>query len=199
MTARRPVLVVRPSPDLWDRLRRAVWGVVWIFLYRPSPRPLFAWRRFLLRLFGAKLGRGARPYPSARIWAPWNLVMHTQSCLADRVNCYNVATVVVGPHATVSQGAYLCTASHEYNSPGFELVTGSITIEPHCWVATEAFVGPGVTLHACSVVLARSVVVRDVPAGQVVGGNPARQVANRSIHTEAQDATPMGQGDRMHD
>lgn len=58
-----------------NKFMRAVWGLVWLGLYRPSPVPLHAWRRFLLRLFGAKIGAGAHPYPSSRIWAPWNLVM----------------------------------------------------------------------------------------------------------------------------
>lgn len=109
--------------------------------------------------------------------------MEEESCLADGAKCYNAANVILGARAIVSQGAYLCSASHDYNSSAFDLMVGEIRLEKDSWVAAEAFVGPGVTLHEGSVALARAVVVRDVPAWTVLAGNPARQVAMRKPHT----------------
>ena len=166
-------------PDLRDRLRRSAWRIVWLLLYRPSPNPLHAWRCWLLRCFGATIGPRAHPYPSARIWAPWNLVMEADACLANEVDCYNVAPVILRRGSIVSQKAYLCTASHDAADPAFPLTGGAIEIGDHAWVAAAAFVGPGVTVAAGAIAAAHAVVVRDVAAGEVVAGNPARAVSGR--------------------
>jgi putative colanic acid biosynthesis acetyltransferase WcaF len=143
-------------------------------LYRPTPTPLFAWRRMLLRVFGARIGAGAHPYPSVRVWAPWNLAMGEASCLADGVDCYSVDRIVIGRNAIVSQYVFLCTASHDFRQSGFPLITAPITIAEHAWVAADAFIGPGVTIGPRAVVGARAVVMRNVEPGTIVAGNPAK-------------------------
>ena len=179
-----------PSPhSLWNKLARLLWRAVWRTLYRPSPRPFHAWRRALLRLFGAKVGRGAHPYPSADIWAPWNLEMGEHSCLSEKVDCYSVNTIRLGPHATVSQYSFLCTASHDYTEQNMPLISSPIVIENGAWVAADVFIGPGVTVGEGSVVGARSTVMRDVRPWVVVCGNQARVVRNRTLNDAG------GQGD----
>lgn len=170
-----------PPPNLSDKLRRALWQMVWLVLYRPTPNQAHVWRRILLRAFGAKVGAGAHPYPSARIWAPWNLTMEADSCLANESDCYNVAPVVLRAHAVVSQKAYLCTASHEIGDDSFALTGAGIEIGAYAWVAAAAFVGPGVTIGAGAVAAACAVVVKDVAPGMVVAGNPARVVSESRL------------------
>jgi putative colanic acid biosynthesis acetyltransferase WcaF len=174
-------LVARPPLSRRNKMARVVWLAVWSTLYRLSPTPLFAWRAFLLRLFGAEVGPGAHPYPSARIWAPWNLVMKRGSCLAAGVDCYCVDRIVLGPDAVVSQRAFLCTASHAPREQGFALVTAPIEICEKAWIAAEAFVGPGVVIGRGATAGARAVVVHDVALGAVVVGNPARPVERRKL------------------
>ena len=101
-----------------NKLGRLAWRWVWLLLYRPSPIFLHTWRRMLLRLFGAKIGKPAYLYPSACIWAPWNLEMGDHSTLAHKVDCYSVDKVRIGSFTTVSQYSYLCTATHDYTDPG---------------------------------------------------------------------------------
>lgn len=165
--------------SLANRMGRALWGVVWLVLFRPSPRPLHVWRVLLLRLFGARLGRGVRVYNSARIWAPWNFVMGDFSVLGDRVDCYSVARVEIGAHSIVSQYSFLCTATHDADQAHFPLITAPIRIGDRSWVAADAFIGPGVTVGEGAVVGARASVFKDVEPWTVVGGTPARLIRSR--------------------
>lgn len=167
-------LMPLPPPGPADRLRRRLWRLVWALTCRFTPVPLLGWRRLVLRLFGARIGAGAWIYPSARIWAPWNLTLERDARIGPGAEVYNVAPVVIGAGAVVSQDACLCTASHDFDRPGFALTTAAITLGEGCWVAAGAFVGPGVSIGARAVALARAVVVRDLPPGVVAGGNPAR-------------------------
>ena len=162
-----------------NRLGRVIWHLVWLVLYRPTPRSLHLWRCFLLRLFGAKIGKDAHPYPTAKIWAPWNLEMADHSCLSEYVDCYSVDKIHIGAHAVVSQYTFLCTASHDYDDPEFPLVSAPIKIGANAWVAADFFVGPGVTIGEGSVVGARSSVFKNVEAWTVVAGHPAKFIKNR--------------------
>jgi putative colanic acid biosynthesis acetyltransferase WcaF len=164
-----------------NRALRALWALVHALLFRPSPRTLHTWRRLLLRIFGARLAPGAVVYPSVKVWAPWNLVMGRDSCLGPAVDCYNVARVVIGNHATVSQYSYLCAATHDISSLRLPLVAKPIAVDDYAWVCADAFVGPGVAIGEGAVVGARSSVYRDVEPWTVVAGNPARRLKKRII------------------
>lgn len=167
--------------SLSNKLARLVWQAVWLLLYRPSPRVLHCWRRLLLRLFGARLGKGVHPYPSARIWAPWNLEMGDYACLGDGVDCYCVDVVRIGAHATISQYCFLCTASHDYSSLEMPLTSAPIAIGPYAWITADVFVGPGVVIGEGAVITARSSVFSDIPDWMVARGNPALPVHRREI------------------
>ena len=165
------------------QLKRLLWGLIWLMLARWLPRSLgCGWKRLLLRLFGAKLSSTAVVYSSTRIYAPWNLEMGHHSCLADEVDCYNVAPVTIGDNTTVSQKSYLCTASHDITKPNLPLIVSPIHIEDQVWVGADAFIGMGVTVGQGSVVGARASVYKDVPPWTVVGGNPAKKIKERVIN-----------------
>jgi len=174
-----------PSFSRKNRLARVAWGMIWIFLFRPSPRPLHGWRSLLLRAFGARIGPRCHIYPSAKIWAPWNLSCAEESCIGDQAIIYNQAPIVLGYRAVISQGSHLCTGTHDYESPGFELIAHPITVGPQAWVCAECFVGPGVTLGEGAVIGARSVVTKDMPAWMVCAGNPCRPLKPRNIRAPA--------------
>ena len=179
--------------SLANKLARSVWQVVWLLLYRPTPRLFHPWRCLLLRLFGAKLGRAVHPYPSARIWAPWNLEMGDHACLSEGVDCYCVAPVRIGAQTTVSQYSFLCTASHDYTRADMPLVTAPITIGERAWITADVFVGPGVTIGDGAVVTARSSVFTDIPPWVVARGNPAVPVKARVLQgDQPEEGTPDG-------
>lgn len=161
---------------------RLLWSVTWTVFARPLPRSVGScWKRFLLLLFGARIAPTAIVYSSAKIYYPPNLSMDDYSCLASGVDCYNVAPIHIGANTTVSQGAYLCTASHDISDPHNPLITAPIVVEDQAWVAAEAFVGMGVTIGQGAVVGARSAVFKNVESWTVVGGNPAEFIKKRII------------------
>ena len=162
-----------------DRARRAAWQAMWCAAMRWSPVPFFAWRRTMLNLWGAHVDAHARVYPSAKVWAPWRLVVDDYATLAPGVEVYNPSEVRLEHHAIVSQDAYLCTASHDYNSPEFTFITAPIRIGAHAWVCARAIVLPGVSVGEGAVLAAGGVASKDLDPWTVYAGNPARAVKKR--------------------
>ena len=161
---------------------RMLWNILWPLTTWFLPRSLgMGWKRFLLRMFGARVHPTAQVYSSARIYYPANLTMEAYSCLADGVECYNVAPVTIGAHSTISQGAFLCTASHDITDPCHQLVTAPIVVEDQVWVGARAFIGMGVVVRQGAVVGATASVYKNVEPWTVVGGNPARFIKKREI------------------
>jgi putative colanic acid biosynthesis acetyltransferase WcaF len=163
-----------------EQVRRILWsGGRW--LIRLSPRPCFAWRRFVLRLFGARVGANVNIYPSTHLYMPWNVAIGDWSALGEDVFVYSLGKVTIGKSATLSYRSHVCAGTHDLNDPELPLRKPPVTIEDGVWVGTEAFIGPGVTVGRAAVVGARAVVVKDVAALDVVAGNPARIVSRRRL------------------
>lgn len=175
----RAAPVLRSEFGLAQKARRALWGVAWALLFRPTHRLTHGWRRALLRAFGASVGAGARIDPSVRIWAPWNLSLGPASTIGPRVDLYSVAPIRIGENAVVSQNAHLCAAGHDVDSSDFRLTPAPIVIGDHAWVAADAFIAPGVRLGEGAVAGARACVTRSVPDWTIVAGNPARVLRRR--------------------
>lgn len=173
---------VCPSPhSTANKAARLIWQLARLLLFRPSPWFWHGWRRSLLRLFGASIGRSVKIMPSAQIWAPWNLSMGDYAAVSHGVDLYNVARIDIGAHATVSQRAFVCTAGHDIDHPHMPLVTAPVKIHDGAWICAEAYIHPGVTVGVDAVAGVRAVVLRDVPPRHVVGGNPARFIRERRV------------------
>lgn len=165
-----------------NKIARLIWSLVWLILFRPTPRWfLNNWRIFLLKVFGAKIGRGCRVLPSCRIWAPWNLIVGNYSVLGDDVDCYSMDRIEIGNYVTVSQRAFLCCGSHDITKESIPLITKPIVIGDFCWVCSGVFVGPGVTMGDYSIAAAHSVLTRSIADFDVVGGNPAVFLKKRNL------------------
>jgi putative colanic acid biosynthesis acetyltransferase WcaF len=176
-TAQDPYL--RPAFSGPERLRRLVWNLCWLFFYRPSPRPFHSWRAMLLKSFGAKLGPHCHFYPGSRIWAPWNLDCAEQVTAGDGAEIYNPAPMRFGSHAIVSQQAYICGATHDYDNPAFPLIAYSMEIGAYAWICARASVGPGVNIGQGAVLGLASVTTRDLEPWGVYAGVPAVKVKQR--------------------
>lgn len=162
-------------------LKRLVWYAINATLFRILIGRSFTWARHgLLRAFGATINKDAYIYPSATIFAPWNLNVG-RACIGPNTIVYNKAPIHIGNDTVVSQGAFLCTASHDIKNLMLPLITASITLKDNVWVAADAFIGMGVTIGDGAVVGARAVVFNDVEPWTVVGGNPAKFIKNRNL------------------
>ncbi len=161
-----------------EQIGRVLWALVWP-LFRLSPRPFWGWRRFLLRLFGARIGSSVHVYPTVRLTIPWNLSIGDGTAVGDRAILYALGPISIGARVTISQGAHLCAGSHDWRDPTMPLTKPPISIGDDAWICADAFVGPGVRIEALAIVGARTVAVRDVPRAAIAAGNPARIVGQR--------------------
>lgn len=165
-----------------------LWWLVQATAFRWSPQALYGWRRFLLRLFGAKIGEGVIIRPTAEITYPWKLTIGNHCWVGDYATLYTLGEIEIGDNACVSQHCYLAAATHDYTRPTFDMLDKKITIEPEVWLATRVFVAPGVTIGRGAVVGACSAVFKDVPAMTVCAGNPASPLRPRLVTESAERA-----------
>jgi len=158
-----------------------LWWMTDFFFFKQSPQLLYGWRRFLLRLFGAKIGKGVIIRPSVTVTYPWKVTIGDYSWIGDDVVLYSLGEIEIGSNVVISQKSYLCTGSHDYDKEDFPIWSKKITIEDDCWLATDIYVAPGVTIGKGTVIGARSSVFKDLPAGKVCVGNPAVIIKERKI------------------
>ena len=168
------------SFSLGNRITRVVWGIAWLVLARFTPPPLHGWRRLVLLAFGARIGRGARVHASVAIWLPHNLEVGEQVLIGPGARIYNQGTITIGAWSVISQRAHLCASTHRVDDPGFQLECRPIAVGERCWVAAEAFVGPGVTMGDGSVLAARGVLFDNATTDGIYRGNPAALVRQRT-------------------
>ena len=185
-TAADPYL--RPAFSLQNRLQRLVWNLCWLLFYRTSPRPFHAWRSMLLRMFGATMGPNCHFYPGSRVHSPWNLLCADQVTAGDGVEIYNPAPLRLGSHAILSQGAYVCGATHDFDDPAFPLLTYAMEIGAYAWICARASVGPGVNVGEGAVLGLGSVTSKNLEPWTVYAGAPAVRVKERKRTTEARQA-----------
>lgn len=162
-----------------NRAKRLVWNLTYALFFRTSPAPLFAWRAMLLRAFGAKLGPTCKFYPKSRIWAPWNLVCEDLVAIANDAELYNPSPLFLGSHMIVSQGAYICGATHLYNEPSFKLVSFPMHLGAYSWICARATVNPGVNVGRGAILALGSIATRDLEPFGIYAGIPARKIKER--------------------
>lgn len=158
-----------------------LWWLVQSTLFAWSPQFLYGWRRFLLGLFGARIGRNVLIRPTVRVTYPWKIYIGDYSWIGDDVVLYSLGEIIIGRHTVISQKSYICTGSHDYTSPSFNIYSEPVQIGNEVWIATDVFVAPGVRVGDGSVVGARSSVLHDLPPGKICYGNPAEPIKDRAV------------------
>ncbi|MER2520296.1 MAG: putative colanic acid biosynthesis acetyltransferase [Bdellovibrionales bacterium] len=157
-----------------------LWWIVQSLLIHTTPQFMYGWRRFLWRLFGAKIGDHVMIRPSARVTYPWKVSVGDNSWIGDRAELYSLGPIDIGSNAVVSQDSYLCAATHDHEKPDFPLVAKAIHIEDQVWIAAGCFIAPGVTIGRGAILGARSVALRDIPPAAIYAGHPAKLLKMRT-------------------
>lgn len=163
------------------KLLRFSWNAFYWFFIRFSPTFFFTYRALMLRMWGANISMSARVYPTAKIWWPANLKLGYSSTIGPRVEVYNQGNIIIGDSVIISQGAYLCASTHNYNDALHPLVLGPIQIKDHVWVCTEAFIGPNIIVSEACVIGARAVLTKNTDKLGVYAGNPAIFIKSREL------------------
>ena len=172
-------ILINNNFGLTNKIIRSIWSVIYYSLFRFSPIPLFSYRNFILKLFGATIGNNVKIYPSVKIWLHSNLVIGENSCLGRNVHCYNQAKITIKKNVVISQFSYLCASSHDYSKSTFPLLLLPIVIEDSCWVCADAFVGPSVKLKTGTIIGARCCITKDTKSWSVYIGNPGKFLKSR--------------------
>lgn len=166
------------------RVIEAIWhlGKCLLFL-TPLPVPS-GFKCFILRLFGARIGKGVVIKPQVKIHFPWKLTIGDFAWIGEEVFILNFEPVIIGAHCCISQRAFLCGGSHDYRQPDMPYRNGPIVIEDGAWVGAQVFVAPGITIGTEAVITAGSVVTRDQPSRMVCGGYPCLPLKERWLGRE---------------
>ena len=158
-----------------------LWWIIQSVFIHLSPQFMYGWRRFWLRMFGAQIGKGVLVRPSVKITYPWKLKIGDMAWIGDDVVLYTLGEIEIGSNSVISQRSYLCTGSHDYSSPSFDIFAKPIEIGNQVWIASDVFIAPGVTIGDGTVVGLRSTVLHDLPPGMVCYGNPAKPIRPRQM------------------
>lgn len=145
-------------------------------LFHCSPRFANSWRCFLLRCFGAKIGKKVLIRPSANIEYPWKVTIGSYSWIGEDVNIYSLGNIAIGSNSVISQKTYLCSGSHDYMSESFDIFSKDVVIGDECWLATDVYVAPGISIASGSVVGARSSVFKNIEQAGIYAGSPAKLI-----------------------
>lgn len=156
-----------------------LWWIVESTLFAMSPQFMFAWRRFLLKIFGAKIGKNVKIRSTVRCTYPWKIKIGDHSWIGDDVVLYSLCDLEIGESVVISQKSYICTATHDQSKTTFDQIGKKVIIEDQVWIATDVFIAPGVTVGRGAVVGARSNVFSDIPSGTLSYGSPASVVRQR--------------------
>ena len=180
-----------PSFSISHRLYRALWQLTWTCLATWNPPFFSPWRIWLLKLFGARIHPGAAIAATTRVWFPRNLELGAGASIGPEVDCYNMAPIKIGARTVISQRAFLCGGTHDIGDEHFQLRVRPITIGENVWVASEAFVGPGVTIGNGCVLGARGCAFSDLEPWTVYRGNPAMPIKARRWRATTPEETTV--------
>lgn len=171
-------------------IKRLLWYYVNIAFFKSALFPVSSLKCSLLRLFGARIGKGVNIKPSVNIKYPWRLTIGDYTWIGENAWIDNLDDVIIGKNCCISQGAMLLCGNHNYRRSTFDLVTGKIVLEDGAWVGAKSVVCPGVTCKTHSLLAVNSVATRNLAAWTIYQGNPAVKVKTRVFESEQEQAQP---------
>ncbi len=164
-----------------NKIKQILWYFVNILFFKNSYNPISSLKVFLLKLFGAKIGKGVIIKPSVNIKYPWRLKIGKHVWIGENVWIDNLADVTIGDNVCISQGAMLLCGNHNYKKSTFDLITREIILESGVWIGAFSIVTPGTVCKSHSILSVNSVASKVLASYTVYQGNPAKEVRKRQI------------------
>lgn len=158
-----------------------LWWIVEKTLFAWSPQFFYGWRRFLLRLFGAKIGKNVLIRPSAKFTYPWKISIGDYTWIGEDCILYSLEKITIGKHVAVAHGVYFNTGLHDYTKESFDIHHKEVIIEDEAWITNDVYIAPGVRIGKGCVIGARSNVFKNMPEGFICYGNPANAIKKRKL------------------
>ncbi len=168
---------------LKENILRTIWILIGSTLFRFSFHNWYLYRSIILKLFGSRIDKNVRIRRTARIEMPWKLTIGKNSAIGDYAVIYNQSEICIGKNATISQYSHLCTGSHVYSVASFIHFSKPIVIEDYAWVASNAFVGPGVRISEGAILGACAVTMHNLEAWTIYAGNPSKVISKRNNYS----------------
>lgn len=166
------------------KIKLLLWRFVDFWLFQPSLTIFSGWRIFLLRLFGAKIGKGNYISPKVKILVPWNIEIGNYSSIDDYAFLRSTGKIIIGDFVSIGMYVHIVPGGHDVRSRGFENNATFVKICHGCFIGADAFIGRGVTIGQFSVLGARSVAYKDVPENSIAIGSPAHVHSERIPYDE---------------
>ena len=167
-----------------EKIKIILWRIVQSILFKPTLTPFSAWRVFLLRLFGAKIGTGCYISPQAFFYRPWNLVMGDFSSIDDFSYIKSSTPIIIGDYVSIAAFVHIIPDGHDVRARNFAHVAGEIHIGHSAFIGADTFIGKGVSIGQMAVIGARSVVMKDIPENVIAFGAPCRVMSERLSEEE---------------
>lgn len=164
-----------------SKIKMLFWYLFNIVFFKNSLFPFTSLKPALLRIFGAKVGKGVIIKPSVNIKYPWKLIIGDHSWIGEKVWIDNLSEVTLGKSVCISQGALLLTGSHDHTKTTFDFMASPIILDDGVWIGAKAVVGGGVRCHSHCILGINSVAETNLKAYTIYKGNPAIPVVNRNI------------------
>lgn len=162
----------------WKQL---LWYFVGSPLFKSYLFPISISKVLIIRLFGAKVGKGVRIKPGVYIKFPWRLTVGDFVWIGENAWIDNIAPVTIESHVCLSQEVYLCTGNHDWNDPNFKLIPAPIYIHESSWIAAKCSIGPGVVIGRGAVLTLGGVTGRSLEPMTIYAGNPAQPIKERKL------------------
>ena len=137
------------------------------------------WRKYVLRLFGSKIGNRCIIKPKLRVKNPWKLSIGDNCWLGESLWIDNIDEVIIEKNVCLSQGVYLCTGNHNYKKKGFDLIANPILIKEESWICAKCIIGPGSKIMKGTVITSGSAFSGETSEGSIYAGSPAIFVRDR--------------------
>ncbi len=164
-----------------SKVKVQIWWIVQGTLFALSPQFLYGWRRFLLRLFGASIGKGVLIRSSVKVTYPWKITIGEHSWIGENCELYSLNKILIGNNVAIAHSVYFNTGLHDYTRETFDILSKPIIVEDECWITNDVYIAPGITIGKGVIVGARSSVFKDLDRGKIYVGSPAKYIKDRII------------------